>query len=78
MRLKNVWKLKVICYVNKLHGGLSALHIERLSGVAPLDQLAGDGVQGARPLVQLLYGVELKRLRGVVDKKSVGLNMTSQ
>ena len=64
-----------IYYVNKLHGGLSALHIQSLGGVASLYQLAGDGVEGPRALVQLLDGVELQGLCRVVDQEGVGLDI---
>ena len=64
-----------INYVNKLDGSLSALHIQSLGGVASLDQLAGDGVEGPRALVQLLNGVELQGLSRVVDQESVGLDI---
>ena len=63
-----------IYYVNKLHSGLPALHIQSLSGVPSLHQLTGDGVQGPRPLVQLLDRVELQGLSRVVDQKGVSLN----
>ena len=64
-----------IYYVNKLYSGLSALHIQSLGGVSSLDQLAGDGVEGPRALVQLLDGVELQGLRRVVDQEGVGLDI---
>ena len=60
-------------YVDQLNGSFSALHVQSLGGVPSLDQLAGDGVQGPRPLVQLLDGVELQGLGRVVDEKRVGL-----
>ena len=63
-----------IYYVNKLHSCLSALHIQSLGGVASLHELAGDGVEGPRALVQLLDRVELQGLSRVVDQKSVSLN----
>ena len=64
-----------IYYVNKLHSGLPALHIQSLGGVSSLDQLTGDGVEGPRALVQLLDGVELQGLSRVVDQEGVGLNI---
>ena len=64
-----------INYVNKLDGSLSALHIQSLGGVASLYQLAGDGVEGPRALVQLLDGVELQGLCRVVDQEGVGLDI---
>ena len=62
-------------YVDKLNGSLPALHIQSLGGVSSLDQLAGDGVEGPRALVQLLDGVELQGLRRVVDQEGVGLDI---
>ena len=62
-------------YVNKLDSSLSALHIQSLGGVASLHELAGDGVEGPRALVQLLDGVELQGLRRVVDQEGVGLDI---
>ena len=40
-------------HLDQLDGGLSALHVHCLGHVPALGQLAGDGVQGAGPLVQL-------------------------
>ena len=60
-------------YINELHCSLPPLHVEGLGGVSTLGQLAGDGVQGARPLVKLVNRVECQGLRCIGYQLCVGL-----
>ena len=60
-------------YLDQLDSGLSALHVHGLGHVPALGQLAGDGVQGAGPLVQLVNRAERQGLRSVGDQLGVGL-----
>ena len=62
-------------HLNKLDGGLSALHVQGLGHVPALGELAGDGVEGARPLVQLVNGAEGQGLRSVAYQLRVGLKV---
>ena len=64
-------------HLNKLDGGLSALHVQGLGHVPALGELAGDGVEGARPLVQLVDRVEGEGLRSVGQQLGVSLNMST-
>ena len=60
-------------HFNQLDGRLSALHVQGLGHVPALGQLAGDGVEGARPLVQLVNRAEGQSLRSIGDQLGVGL-----
>ena len=60
-------------HLDQLDSGLSALHVHGLGHVPTLGQLAGDGVQGARPLVQLVNRAEGQGLRSIGDQLGVGL-----
>ena len=61
-------------YIDELHRCLPPLHVEGLGSVPTLGQLAGDGVEGARSLVQLVDGVECQGFSSIGDQLGVRLN----
>ena len=60
-------------HLDQLDSGLPPLHVHGLGHVPTLGELAGDGVEGARPLVQLVNRAEGQGLRSIGDQLCVGL-----